>query len=77
MFNDEQRAAMRSLSATPPERRCFCGWHRLDDVVQCPNCPPGYTNADKVATRVSCCGATAWRPGEIVVHYASCPTERR
>ena len=73
MFNDEQRAYMAALDATPPEAKCWCGWHRLGE---CPHCPPDRTCADKLEACCSGCGNDSGPAGaRPIVHRIGCPAE--
>lgn len=49
MFNSEQMAHMDYLGRVSPEKKCWCGWYVLGQTPACPHCPPGKTNADRIA----------------------------
>jgi hypothetical protein len=73
MFNDDQRAHMRALAATPPERLAWCGWFRVDEVG-----PTDLTAADKLRMRCEACGNEPWIDnGGRLVHLAGCTAEFR
>lgn len=72
MFNDDQKAHMRSLAAIPPEERCWCGWCPSGECNVPDPCPPDSTCAQKLALRQPCCGWTPHRPGTPQGHLAGC-----
>ena len=72
-FNSEQEAHMRSLEATPPEKRCWCGWYLLGG---CPQCKTSRSCADKLLERCDCChndGGPERRP---IIHRIGCKKEQ-
>lgn len=71
MFNEDQRAHMHQLAATPPENLCWCGWYERG---KCSNgCDPAHSAADKIATRCPHCGNSPSSAGGRLIHVINCP----
>lgn len=61
MFNEEQRSYMKELDSIPLEDLCYCGWYKrcsptIGYGIQCSNCPPHLSCADKMRLRYKSCG---------------------
>ena len=61
-----------SLAAIPAEKRCWCGWNRLD---QCPNCDPKTSLADRLELSCKQCRNYPRQndPDHKITHSISCP----
>lgn len=74
MFNDDQKDYMESLSRTPAEEKCWCGWYRVagSGVPVCPHCPPGATAADRAKVQCPECRSFPGAPGLPLHHIITC-----
>jgi len=70
VFNEDQRAHMAELAATPAAEKCWCGWNRIG---QCLHCPSGKTLADRVAVSCpKCRGSPSPDGSRPIVHVHGC-----
>ncbi len=83
MLNYHQREHMADLATIPAERRCWSGWCLLPERKWCCSpspCPYDVTLADRLRTKMPCCGRDASRPDASHTsgsHYAGCTPARR
>lgn len=86
MLNEDQKAHMRALAATPPTQLHWCGWYRNEQHLypethlhaHC-GCPSEFTVRDKLNMRCEVCGNEPHlEGGGRLVHLAGCtPAYRR
>ena len=73
MFNSDQQNYMESLSRISPEKKCYCGWYMIDDIIPCHNCPPGKTLADRLLVQCSECKNYPSADGkQPIIHIKGC-----
>lgn len=70
-LNEEQLSYVRSLSAIPADRKCWCGWWELG---KCQNCPAGKSLAQRMAVSCPFCRNFPSADGsQPIRHVITCP----
>lgn len=49
-FNEDQEDYIEELSKRPNNKKCWCGWYRLDECYHCNQSHPHQTLEDRLKT---------------------------